>query len=134
MKAEQRWTRGVPLSSPLNTLSFSSSGIFLNSEDGCGVSRCVVRQDEAKRTFCALGQPLATQHVLFLVLDDLDTLSVECLLELVEVDAWSGRRNSGYPGGRNEEIVGREDHRMSWTENNGTMDRYGRTFPRCKRS
>ena len=43
-----------------------------------------------KRTFCALGQSLATEHVLLLVLDNLDTLSVERLLELVEVYAWSG--------------------------------------------
>ena len=40
-----------------------------------------------KRTFCALGQPLATKHILFLVLDDLDALCIEGLLELVEVYA-----------------------------------------------
>jgi hypothetical protein len=51
----------------------------------------VYTQDEVKRTFCALGQPLATNHILFLVLDNFDALSVERLLELVEVYAWSGK-------------------------------------------
>ena len=77
------------MSNPLNALSFSSSGIFLNSEDRCAVSWCI-GYDSVKRAFCALSQSLATEHILFLVLDDLDALGVECLLKLVEVDAWPG--------------------------------------------
>ena len=81
----------MPLSNPLNALSFSLFGIFLNSQHRCAVRWCIlVGYDNVKHAFCPLRQSLATESILSLVLDDLDALGVQCLLELVEVDAWSG--------------------------------------------
>lgn len=107
------------MSRVLKAVSFSSSGIFLNSEihEHSELLPCTSGD---MFTFGTVREGLAADHTLLLVLDYLDPLGVESLLKLGEVDVYLGlsTRSSSpmnaaltLPGGKSSgEVLFRSGH------------------------
>jgi hypothetical protein len=82
VRGHWQWKKGAPLSNVLMPVSFSASGVFLNSVLERSLDKEETNQGSPVFTLCFICQRFPANDVLLLVVHDFDAMRVQGLLEL----------------------------------------------------